>query len=219
MQLPLPSRLGILGALAFVVLLLHAEVLDRIAVTVDKQVIAESDVIRYLRVAAFLDGKPADLNGASKRAAAASLVDQALMMMEAADSHIALPSAEEAEPLLKEVKAQYANETAYADALKEHRITEQDVANHLLAGDRALRFADLRFGPEIQISDQDLQTAYDKFAADWRASHAEPPPSMDESRADLEKLLTGQRTTQLLDQWLETARMEKHVEYREAAFQ
>ena len=34
-----------------------AEVLDRIAVTVDKQVIAESDLIRYLRVAAFLDAK------------------------------------------------------------------------------------------------------------------------------------------------------------------
>ena len=63
---------------------LNGEVLDQIAVTVNgqgntKQVIAESDLIRYLRVAAFLDAKPVDLSGASKRTAAAALVDQALM--------------------------------------------------------------------------------------------------------------------------------------------
>ena len=45
-------------------------VLDRIAVTVDRQIIAESDVIRFLRVAAFLDDKPVDLSGPSKRTAA-----------------------------------------------------------------------------------------------------------------------------------------------------
>ena len=45
--------------------------LDRIAVTVEKQVITESDVIRYLRVAAFLDDKPVDLSGPAKRTAAA----------------------------------------------------------------------------------------------------------------------------------------------------
>ena len=63
-------------------------VLDRIAVTVDKQVIAESDVIRFLRVAAFLDDKPLDLSPAARRHRGADLVDQTLMNMEASDSHI-----------------------------------------------------------------------------------------------------------------------------------
>ena len=196
-----------------------AQVLDRIAVTVEKQVIAESDVIRYLRVAAFLDDKPVDLSGPSKRAAAQALVDQALMTMEAAESHFTLLSPQDVPPMLQQVKAQYPNQAAYQAALKKYNVSEQDVENHLLAGVRALRFADLRFRPEVQISDQDLRAAYDKFVAEWRASHKEPPASFEDSRANLEKLLTDQRTTQSLDQWLETARTEKHVDYREAVFQ
>ena len=61
-------------------------ILDRIAVTVGKQVITESDVIRDVRVAAFLDQKPVDLSGAEKRKAADRLVDQYLILQEAAFS-------------------------------------------------------------------------------------------------------------------------------------
>jgi len=211
------------GALAQILIVLafpaHGEVLDRIAVTVDKQVIAESDIIRYIRVSAFLDAKPVDLSGASKRAAAATLVDQALMMAEAADSHFVLPTAQDVAPLVEQVKMQYPSEAEFSEALKKYHITEPDLANHLLAGERALRFTDLRFRPEVDISDQDLQAAYNAYVSNWRSSHAEAPPSLEDSREDLEKLLTDQRALKLLDQWMETARMQKHVEYREAAFQ
>jgi len=196
-----------------------AEVLDRIAVTVDKQVIAESDVILYLRVAAFLDRKPVDLSGPAKRSAAAALVDRYLILQEAEDSHFVPLTADDGGALLKQVKAQYPGEAAYQAALKEYRIGERDLSKDLLAGERALRFTDLRFRPEVQISDQELSAAYDKYAADWRASHPGPPPSLEDSRSDLEKLLTDRRATEALDQWLVTARQERRVEYREAAFQ
>ncbi len=195
------------------------QVLDRIAVTVEKQIVTESDLIRFLRVAAVLDDKPLDLSGASRRTAAKALVDQTLMTLEAAESHIALASPQDVPAMLKQVKAQYPNEAAYQEALKKYGVSEQEVTDHLLAGVRALRFADLRFRPEVQISDADLHAAYDKFAADWRASHPEPPASFDDSRANLEKLLIDQRTLLVLDQWLETASMQKHVDYREPAFQ
>jgi hypothetical protein len=205
-------------------LLLHsqappAQVLDRIAVTVDKQIITESDLIRFLRVAAFLDDKPVDLSGAARRTAAKALVDQALMTMEAAESHLTLASPQDLPPMLKQVKTQYSSEGAYQEALVKYGVSEPEVTEHLLAGVRALRFADLRFRPEVQIPDVDLREAYEKSATAWRASHPEPPASFDDSRASLEKLLTDQRTLIALDQWLETVRMEKHVDYREAAFQ
>ena len=197
---------------------LGQQVLDQIAVTVNNQVITESDLIRYLRVAAFLDSKPVDLSGAAKRKAAQSLVDQSLMMSEAADSHFTLPSSQDIPELIQQVKAGYPSEAAYQAALKQYHITEKDLGDRLLAVARALRFADLRFRPEAQISDAELRAAYDKYVAQWRESHTGSPPSFEASRPDLEKLLTDQRTMQSLDQWLETARMQKRVEYREAAF-
>jgi hypothetical protein len=213
------TRLLFLFCVALRLPALSGEVLDRIAVTVDKQVIAESDVIRYLRVAAFLDRKPVDLSVAARRTAAASLVDQSLIIEESENSHFPQPTDEEAQGLLQQVKTQYESEAAYQAALRESRISEQDLKAHLLAGVRALRFTDLRFRPEVQISDQELNAAYTKYATEWRASHTGVPPSFEDSRADLEKLLTDQRAGQELDRWLETTRLRKRVEYREAAFQ
>jgi hypothetical protein len=177
------SRLGrYAGLLLFAA---HAEVIDRIAVTVDKQVIAESDVIRYLRVAAFLDHKPVDLSAAARREAAERLVDQILILHEAADSHFTLPAQEDAPNLVDLQKPQFGGEEQYRAALVSYHISESDLADHLLAGLKALRFTDLRFRPEIQIADPDA---------------------------------LAQRVMEELDKWLETARTQSRIIYREGAF-
>ncbi len=138
----------------------QAETLDRIAVTVGQEVITESRVILDLRVAAFLDRKPVDLSGAAKRQAAARLVDQLLILREAADSHVTLPSTEAAAGLV----APYEAESTYQADLQRYGISEQDLAAHLLAGLRTLTFTDLRFRPEIQVSPEDVRSYYDQLA-------------------------------------------------------
>jgi hypothetical protein len=196
----------------------RGEVVDRIAVTVDKQVIAVSDLVRDLRVSAFLDRKPVDLSSAAKRASATRLVEQALILQEAAGSHY--------DPLPQDAschidpKSRYPSDQEYQAALAEYHITEAELAAHLQEGQRACEFTDQRFGPEVQISDQDLRDSYTSFAADWPRSHpGQPVPSFEDSRSQVEELLTGQRVLQKLDDWLKMARGERRIEYREAAFQ
>ena len=59
----------VLAALAVVVLAITArgEIIDRIAVSVGNRVIAESDLNREIRVAAFLDGVKPDFSPAGIR--------------------------------------------------------------------------------------------------------------------------------------------------------
>jgi len=192
----------------------RAEIIDRIAVTAGKAVITESDVTRDLRVSAFLDQKPADLSPEQKRIAADRLVDQTLMLQEAAFSHVPLPTAEDAARMLEPVKAEYPSESRYRAALERYGITEGDLVNHLLDGLRAMRFSDLRFRPEVQISDQDVRELYDRMAA----ANPGQLPSFEASRAQLENLLTDQRISQALDRWLGEQRAETQIVYREAAF-
>jgi hypothetical protein len=212
------QRRGRLCALALAPLLIvRGEVVDRIAVTVDKQVITVSDIIRNLRVSAFLDHKPVDLSTAAKRAAATRLVEQALILQEAAGSHYD-PLPEDASCHV-DPKSRYPSEQEYQAALTEYHITEADLAAHLLEGQRACEFTDQRFGPEVQVSEQDLRNSYNSFAADWPRSHpGQPVPTFEDSRNQLEELLTGQRITEKLDDWLKMARDERRIEYREAAF-
>jgi len=89
--------------------LIWADTLDRIAVTVGKEVITESQIVMDLEVIAFLDHKAADLSAAAKRASAERLVDQVLILREAEESHVTLPSTEAAKGLV----APYAAESGY----------------------------------------------------------------------------------------------------------
>jgi hypothetical protein len=194
----------------------HAAILDRVAVTVGRQVITESDVVRDLRVAAFLDHQPLDLSGAQKRKAADRLVDQQLILQEAAFSRIPLPSKPDAAALIEPIKADYGDD--FDAALKRYQITENDVIEQLFGGIRAMRYTELRFRPEVQFNDADLHELYATLVEEWKKKGERKIPGFEESREQLEKLLTDQRTTQALDRWLKNQRSETQILYRDEVF-
>jgi hypothetical protein len=191
------------GALA------QAEPLDRIAVTVGNQVITESALILDLRVGAFLDRGPVDLSAAAKRRAAERLIDQALILREATESHLALPTEQTAAALLNSLKEQFGPPSEYQAALKRYGIEESDVTAQLLAGLIGITFTDLRFRPAVQIPEEDLRAYFNRLTDGG---------SFEDSRTQIEELLTRERTTETLDQWLVTARAATRVQFREQVF-
>lgn len=188
----------------------QAQMLDRIAVTIDKKVITESSILLDRRVSAFIDSVPVDLSGAAKRKSAERLIDQMLILQEAAESRIALPTAQNAVALLDQVKQDRGSDAAYRAALKEYGITEADLSAHLLSGLIAYTFSDLRFRPSLQISDDDIRAFYETMKA---------PELIEAPRSDIEEILLRQRTEEALDLWLKTARGAAKIQYREAVFQ
>lgn len=194
----------------------RAETLDRIAVTIGHYVITESDILLDLRVTAFLDGKPPDFSAARKRQTAGRLVDQYLILQDAAVTRAPLPYDAEVEALMKPIRGRYSSESEYQEALARAGITEQELKAHLLAGLRMLRYADLRFRPEVQITDADLREAFAALAAKAPAGSA--PLNFEASRAQLEELLTDRRVGEAMDRWLAMTRKETQISYKDAAF-
>jgi hypothetical protein len=139
------------------------------------------------------------------------MVDQLLILREAVDSHVTLPSVEATAGLI----APYAAETGYQANLQRYGISERDLGAHLLAGLRTLTFTDLRFRPDVQVSSDDVRSYYDKLPD----SAAAPKPSFEASREQIEKLLTEQRVIDALDQWLAMARSAANIRYRDKAFE
>ena len=194
--------------------LVWADTLDRIAVTVGKEVITESQIVLDLEVAAFLDHKAVDLSVAAKHASAERLVDQVLILREAAESRVTLPSTEAAKGLV----APYAAESGYQAELQRYGISESDLAAHLLAGLRTLAFTNLRFRLDVIVSEDEIKSYYDKLVRQ-PASAAGPIPSLENSRDQIEKILVEQKVLEALDQWLVIARSTARVQYRDKAFQ
>jgi len=111
--------------------------------------------------------------------------------------------------LLTPIKARYASDQEYRAALAQAQISETELSAQLLAGLRMLRYTDLRFRPEVQLSEETLRAYYNKMNL---------PQTFEASLGDIEKLLTDQQTMQALDRWLEMARSEAAIVYREGAF-
>ena len=193
---------------------LQAETLDRVAVSVGDEVITERDLILDLRVVAFLDRKPVDLSGAAKRRSAERLVDQLLILREALDSHVTLPSTEATVGLVEP----YADESDYRASLERYGISERDLGAHLLAGLRTSFFTDQRFRPDVQVSPEDIRGYYNKIIAQAGPAAA-PVESFEASRDQIEKLLIEQRVSEALDQWLMMARSAANVRFRDKVFE
>ena len=182
-----------------------AEPLDRIAVSIGNRVITESALILDLRVSAFLDRAPVDVSAATKRRSAERLTDQVLILREATESHLALPTS--AVSMMSDLRAQYGAD--YTAALKRYGITESDVAAQLLSGLIGLTFTDLRFRPAVQIPEEAERAYFDKFPGEG---------SFEVNRDKIQELLRRQHTLEALDQWLLTARITARVQFREAVF-
>jgi hypothetical protein len=196
----------ILAAIAVLLAsVIAAEPLDRIAVSIGNQVITESALLLDLRVSAFLDRAPVDVSAAARRRTAERLTDQVLILREATESHLALPTT--AASLMSDLREQYGAD--YTAALKRYGITESDVAAQLLSGLVGLTFTDLRFRPAVQISETETRAYYGTLSG---------VGSFEENRDKLEELLLRQRTLEALDQWLATARAAARVQFREAVF-
>ena len=215
-QLALIALLESLALLLYAAPSARAETLDRIAVTVGRHVVSEQDVMQDIRISAFIDRKQPAFSPEQKRKAADRLIDQYLVLQDAALTRTPLPSAADVAAILDPIKARYASDQEYRSALAQARITDAELADHLLAGLRMLRYTDLRFRPEVEISDDALHAYYDKLAAS--AGNSSTPTTFEASRNDIEKLLTEQQTMQALDRWLTMARGETSIVYHEAAF-
>lgn len=199
----------------------HAEIIDRIAVSVGNGVITTSGIDREIRVTALLNDVPADFSAASRRATADRMVEQKLVRRELEISRYPVPEASAVESEYAAFrKARYPTDASLESALKEYGITEEEIKDELLWQLTLLRFIEVRFRPAVQVSDEDIRAYFDssvKPAAE--AAHPGEPVSLDDYRAQIQDTLTGKRADQELDAWLKQTRQRTEIVYHEEVFQ
>ena len=197
-----------------------AEVLDRAAVRVGIQVITESALRRSLRMEAYFQNREPDLSPDARRKAAERLIDQKLVRREFELTRYAAPTMTEARDEMERMrKARNLDEEAFERELARYGFTIDDLRNEILYRMSLLRFVEFRFSPGVQVSDEEVSVAYEKEIAAPAKAGNQAPPSIDESRAELVRLLSYRKTTAALEQWLAQARQQVKIRYFEEAFQ
>ena len=199
----------------------HGEIIDRIAVSVGRRVITQSDLFRAIRVAAFQDGVKADFTPAHKHAVAQSLIEQKLIQTELENSRYPLPDPAELAPAIERFKKEhFKDDAAYTAALAEAGISEQDFRDMLLWQRTLLLFVQVRFETGVQLTDQEVQEFFEKTVKPAaEAAHPGQPVSLEDFREQIGKTLTGQHADQQLDTWLRDVRRRTAIVVHEEVLQ
>ena len=191
----------------------RAEVIDRIAITVGPRAITESDILREIRLAAFFNQAEPDFSPPGRRLAAGRLVERALIEMEMEAGQYEFPEASEVAPALAALKkGRFPIEAA--------RLSEGDVQRGLLQQLALERFIDERFGPAVQISDDEMREYYSKsWVPNWENKEKGAPAPFEEVRPEIGRILRAQRADQLLNTWLKETRGRIRIEFKDEALQ
>jgi hypothetical protein len=192
-----------------------AEILDRIAANIGQQVITNSEVTREIQVTALIEGTAPDFGAENRRRVLDRLIDQALVRREVEFTRFQLPSTEEVQGLLKQVKDRFPDQASYQAALNKHDITEQDLIGHLRWQLAMLRFIEYRFRPAVQLTEPTIRREYRRQIRAWREKNEGEAPSLEKIRPEIEKILRQQLTDSALDRWLGEVRTQNTIIYHE----
>jgi|SRR5215469_9203743 len=196
----------------------QSEIIDRIAVTLDNQVITASGIALEIRLTAFLNGVPLDFSPDARRKAANRLIEQRLIRREMQVGRYIQPAPEEVEPLLKQVQAQrFHSQEEYRQALVKYGIRDDELKQHLLWQLTLLRFVYIRFRPAVQVTDSDIQAYFERHSAQMGAG-VSGKPALDDVRDQIRRILTDEGADKELDNWLAGARQRARVEFHPEAF-
>lgn len=208
------SRFLILNSVFWILTsVLSAEIIDRIVITVGNQVITQSQVDAEIRVTAFLNRSRVDLSAGARKEAADRLIEQALIKREMDLNRYPLPELSDADESLKTVKAMYPSDAAFEDALQSYGISVDELIRRLWWQLTLLRFIDYRFRPGIQIPAADVQAYYRQQVSKWGQKGAKPIPTLEESRDQIEEILTQKKIDQALDQWINDTRNQVAINF------
>jgi hypothetical protein len=184
----------------------HAEIIDRVAAVVGRQVITQSEVDRETRLEKFFGAPSPDPKQVLER-----LIRQRLVFQELEQTALPELTPEELDQWLAAAKP------AGADPAP-HNLKPSDLAEY---GRRQLqleKFLDLRFKTGFQVSEEEIGAYYkNRLLPEMERRGVKPLPALEAVRDRVEKAVTEERVNQLMEEWMNELRQRTQVRLADQA--
>jgi hypothetical protein len=192
----------------------RGELIDRIAVSVENAVIAESEILRQIRLTALFNKEPVVITGEKKRDTADRLVEQMLIRREIATTKYLPEDPQAYLPAYESLRKESGGDAAYKAKLDEYGVSDTDVRDALHWQATLLDFIQVRFRPGVQVPEGELREYYEAEIA----TKPNPPP-LEQVHEEIEAMLTEQRVNAAIDRWLGQSRTQTRIRYRAEVFE
>jgi hypothetical protein len=194
------------------------ELVDRIVATVDHHAIVQSEWDDAVRFECLMNERPiASVTGEDRRKTLDRIIDQALLSEQMDATSFPHADAAEISARVREIRDQNASwkpDEGWQRALRNHDLTDEDVATRVGMQLDLVRFIDLRFRPNIHIDPRSVEEYYaEQLLPELRRSGA-AEITLKEASPKIEELLVQQRMDEMLAAWLRNLRQQTPVVVR-----
>jgi hypothetical protein len=195
-------------------------IVDRIAVIAGTHVIKLSDIDRDIRLTDFLNRAPLNFTSAAKRGSAERLITQQIIRDEIANGGYRRPPESEATQLEEELRRDRfsGSEQRLREGLQRYGLTEAQLHNQLLWQITVLQFINQRFLAGIVVTDDAVRDFYDEHYAELSKKYPKDN-SLEALEPTIRTMLEGEQVNQAFNDWLDQARKNEKVEFKEGAFE
>jgi hypothetical protein len=197
-----------------------AVILDRIAVIAGTHVIKTSDIERDIRLTDFLNRVPLDLKTSAKREAAERLITQQIIRDEIVSGGYRRPPEAEAVDLEAQLRRDRfgGSEQRLVEGLQRYGLTRAQLREQLLWQLTVLQFIDERFRGGIVVTLDQVRDYYDGHFAELQKQYPKDN-SFETLEPKIRTMLEGEQINQSFNDWLDQARKNYAVEYKQGAFE
>jgi hypothetical protein len=194
--------------------LAQTELLDQIAVVVDKSIIKDSDIERDIRLMQFLNSEPLHIEQEERRKAAGKLIDQILLREEIQTAGYSEATGQDVSSQIATLEnTRFHSESALQTSLAKYGLDEPELREQLRWQLTVLQFIDSRFKAAAIIQDAAVDAYYrDHVSALKKIS---PRASVEDLHLQAREILVGQEVNRLLDSWLQERRKEVKINFLE----
>ena len=183
------------------------EVVDRIVVRIENDVILLSDVRALGHYQQFLNGKSETDTQILDR-----LIDQWIVRTEADASHSLRPSDADIDRDLSRVRNSFGSEEEYEAKKKQAGLSEREVRSMLASQLYLSNYLDSRFRPAVQVDTKEIEDFYQTAVVPRAKARGQEPPALDAARDSIQEALIQNGINQQAERWLKESRVRLHVE-------
>jgi peptidyl-prolyl cis-trans isomerase SurA len=189
----------------------HAVIIDRIAATIDRDVITLSEVNQTI-AAQIIPRTAGETDPAYRRRVLDALIAQGLRYRDVVRFGAQDVSADAIESRLRDVQARFASPEQFEETIRTAELTLEDVRSLVKRQLQVEAYIDERFSPLIFVSLEEIETYYNDVWLIQRFERGLPPTPLAEVREEIRTLLKAERLQREIDVWTQQLRERANVD-------
>jgi len=196
-----------LAMVLFVQDLAAQQIVDRVVVRVENDVILWSDVRALSRYQQFLEGKSESDDQILDR-----LIDQWIVRTEADVARSPQPSETDIDKAIARLHRSFASEQDYETRKQQAGLSDQEIRAITAAELYLSNYLDSRFRPSVQVEPRAVEEFYENAVVPRAKTRGEQPPSLEAARDSILEALVQNGINEQAGQWLKESRLRLHIE-------